>query len=95
MAVDSGISGGTNPPPGAAFYPIYSTGTSTGTPSANGHCIWQEGGPHIKGTTNNFGGTSAAEYGPLLFSFYPGPDPATRTRTNNYHRTLPNNPCPA
>jgi len=87
--------GCTNPPPGAAFYPIYSTGTSTGTPSANGHCIWQEGGPDIKGTTNTFGGNSTAEYGPLLFSFYPGPNPATRTRTNNYHRTLPNNPCPA
>ena len=87
--------GCTNPPPGAAFYPIYSTASSTGNPSANGHCVWQEGGPNIKGTTNNFGGTSAAEYGPLLFSFYPGPDPATRLRTNNYHRTLSSNPCPA
>ena len=35
---------GTTPPPGAAFYPIYSTGTSTANPSANGHCVWQFGG---------------------------------------------------
>jgi len=84
-----------NPPPGAQFYPIYSTGTSTMNPSANGHCVWQLGGPNIKGTTNNFGGNSSAEYGPLLFSFYPGPNPARRLRTNNFHQTLGYNPCPA
>ena len=60
-----------NSPPGSNFYPIYSTGTSTQNPSANGHCVWQLGGPYIKGTTNTFGGNSAAEFGPLLFSFYP------------------------
>jgi hypothetical protein len=87
--------GCTNPPPGAQFYPIYSTGTSTMNPSHNGHCVWQLGGPDIKGTTDNFGGNSTAEYGPLLFSFYPGPNPATRLRTNNFHQTLANNPCPA
>ena len=42
------------------------------------HCVWQLGGPCIKGTTNTFGGNSAAEYGPLLFSFYPNPNPAIR-----------------
>jgi hypothetical protein len=85
----------TNPPPGAAFYPIYSTGTSTLNQSANGHCVWQEGGPYIKGTTNTFGGTSSAEFGPLLFSFYSGPNPATRLRTNNFRNILDDNPCPA
>ncbi len=84
-----------NPPPGANFYPIYSTGTSTQTPSATGHCVWQFGGPYIKGTTNTFGGDSAAEFGPLLFSFYPNPNPALRLRTNNFRRVLSSNPCPA
>jgi hypothetical protein len=84
-----------NPPPGSQFYPFYSTGTSTMNPSHNGHCVWQEGGANIPGTTNTFGGSSAAEFGPLLFSFYPGPNPATRLRTNNFHQTLNYNPCPA
>jgi hypothetical protein len=87
--------GCTNPPPGASFYPIYSTGTSTGNHSSHGHCVWQFGGPNIKGTTNTFGGNSTAEYGPLLFSFYPGPNPATRTRANNFRQILDSNPCPA
>ncbi len=82
-----------NPPPGSNFYPIYSTGTSNGTPS--GQCVWQLGGPYIKGTTNTFGGNSAAEYGPLLFSFYPNPNPAVRLRTNNFRNVLSSNPCPA
>jgi hypothetical protein len=82
-----------NPPPGSNFYPIYSTGTSNGTPS--GHCVWQFGGPFIKGTTNSFGGNSATEFGPLLFSFYPNPNPAIRLRTNNFRQVLDHNPCPA
>jgi hypothetical protein len=82
-----------NPPPGSNFYPIYTTGTSNQTPS--GHCVWQFGGTHIKGTTNTFGGNSAAEFGPLLFSFYPNPNPAIRLRTNNFRNVLSSNPCPA
>ena len=88
-------SGCVNPPPGANFYPIYTTGTSTQNPSATGHCVWQFGGPYIKGTTNTFGGNSAAEFGPLLFSFYPNPNPAIRLRTNNFRNVLSSNPCPA
>ncbi|HEX9599420.1 MAG TPA: hypothetical protein VF963_08590 [Gaiellaceae bacterium] len=87
--------GCTNPPPGANFYPIYSTGTSTQNPSANGHCVWQFGGPYLKGTANTFGGNSTAEYGPLLFSFYPNPNPAIRRRANNFRNVLGSNPCPA
>jgi hypothetical protein len=87
--------GCTNPPPGAQFYPIYSTGTSTMNRNPHGNCVWQLGGTGIPGTTNTFGGNSTAEYGPLLFSFYPGPNPATRRRTNNFHQTLNYNPCPA
>jgi hypothetical protein len=57
--------------------------------------VWQFGGPFIKGTTNTFGGNSAAEYGPLLFSFYPNPNPAIRLRANNFRNVLSTNPCPA
>jgi hypothetical protein len=87
--------GCTNPPPGSNFYPFYTTGSSTQNPSSHGHCVWQLGGAFIKGTTNTFGGSSAAEYGPLLFSFYPNPNPALRLRTNNFRRILSSNPCPA
>ena len=51
--------------------------------------------PNIPGTTNTFGGNSAAEFGPLLFSFYPNPNPAVRLRTNNFRNVLESNPCPA
>ena len=84
-----------NPPPGSNFYPIYSTGTSNADTRAHGHCVWQLGGTDIKGTTNTFGGNSAAEFGPLLFSFYPNPNPAMRLRTNNFRNVLGSNPCPA
>ena len=83
-----------NPPPGSNFYPIYTTGTSTQNPNPKGHCVWQLGGTNLKGTTNTFGGTSAAEFGPLLFSFYPSPNPAVRLRTNNFRNVLASNPCP-
>jgi len=82
-----------NPPPGANFYPIYSTGTTNGTPS--GSCVWQLGGPYLRGTTNTFGGNSTTEFGDLLFSFYPNPNTAIRLRTNNFRRILNSNPCPA
>jgi len=84
-----------NPPPGSNFYPIYTTGSSTQTPDTNGHCVWQFGGPYLKGTTNTFGGNSAAEFGPLLFTFYPNPNPAIRLRTNNFRNVLSSNPCQA
>ena len=72
--------GCTNPPPGADVLPDLLDRHLDDEPEPNGHCVWQVGGPDIKGTTNTFGGNSTAEYGPLLFSFYPGPNPATRLR---------------
>jgi hypothetical protein len=92
--------GCTNPPPGADFYPIYSTGTAKGdfvkeSKDEKGGCVWQLGGTGIKGTTNTFGGNSTAEFGPLLFSNYPSPNVASRTRTNNFRNILSTNPCPA
>jgi hypothetical protein len=89
-----------NRPPGAAFYPIYTTAVSppypdVRPPRAGGTCVWHVGGANIPATTNTFGGNSTAEYGPLLFSFYPGPNPATRLRANNFRNVLSSNPRPA
>jgi hypothetical protein len=80
--------GCTNPPPGARFYPFFSTrhAESVG-------CFWQLGGAHIPGTTNAFGGSSATEFGPLLFLDYPGPGFAPIHRTNDFRQVLPSNPC--
>jgi len=82
--------GCTNPPPGALFYPIYST------TSVSGQCWWQLGGPMIPGTTNNFGGSSATEYSTLLGSVYQAGTSHHRGSVIvflNYHQILPNNPC--
>ncbi|MGE5138094.1 MAG: hypothetical protein ACM3JD_01420 [Rudaea sp.] len=78
--------GCTNPPAGATFYPIYTTGT------LNNGCVWQLGGPYIPGTTDTFGGNSAAEYGSLLSLAYPVPG-GVSYRYNDYRNTLSSNPC--
>jgi hypothetical protein len=54
-----------NPPNGARFYPFYSTTVRHGT------CTWQEGGRFLPGTTNDFGGSSTTEFGPLLKVAFP------------------------
>jgi hypothetical protein len=77
-----------NPPPGANFYPIFSTRNDDTV-----GCFWQEGGANIPGTKNTFGGTSTAEYGPLLFVDYPGPGFTPIHRTNDFRQVLTNNPC--
>ena len=92
-----------NPPPGSHFYPFYSTASTKkdfwtpphGAKPTEEGCAWQLGGAGIKGTTNDFGGNSTNEFGPLLFSFYPSPNPAVRLRTNNFRNILGSNPCPA
>ena len=78
-----------NPPVGAAFYPIFSTRQDHGT------CLWQEGGRFIPGTTNDFGGNSQREYGPILANFYPAANFEPQYIYENFHRTLNYNPCPA
>ncbi len=75
-----------NPPVGANFYPIYSTGT------VGGQCVWQLGSASIPGTTNTFGGTSTAEYGGLLLLAYPAPG-GPSLRFNDFRQVLSNNPC--
>ena len=77
-----------NPAKGAAFYPFYSTRLD------GAGCRWQEGGPFIPGTLDDFGGSSAAEFGPILANFYPAPDGQAQFILENFHRTLPFNPCP-
>ncbi len=75
-----------NPPVGANFYPIFTTrNTDAG-------CTWQLGGTHIPGTKKTFGGSSSAEYGPLLELAYPAPGGPT-LRYNDFRQVLSSNPC--
>jgi hypothetical protein len=80
-----------NPPNGASFYPIFSTRNSDDTE----RCMWQLGGALIPGTSNTFGGTSTAEYGPLLLSLYQlfGSTTVPSFRYNNFRQVLNTNPC--
>jgi hypothetical protein len=94
--------GCTNPPPGANFYPIYSTGRDTGTENGQGNgeggnpqiggCVWQFGGPAIPGTKNNFGGNSVTEYGKIFAQAIPFPG-GPIFRIENNRRILSSNPC--
>ena len=77
----------TNPPPGADFYPFYSTATS------DGQCVWQLGGAHIPETTHTFGGSSTEEFGSLLRLFYPGPGFTPFYQFNDFRNVLSSNPC--
>jgi hypothetical protein len=80
-----------NPPPNSVFYPFYTTRNAPGL-----GCVWQEGGPYIPGTTNEFGGSAQAEYGKLLAVSYPTSPTGTITkRFNDFHRNLSSLPCPA
>jgi hypothetical protein len=84
-------SGCVNPPVGADFYPFF---TATGGSST---CTWQEGGANIPGTTKSFGGSSTAEFGPLLQLAYPAATPpgSVSVRYNNFRQVLSSNPCPS
>jgi hypothetical protein len=78
-----------NPPAGAQFYPFFST------TFRQGECTWQEGGPFIPGTENNFGGSSTAEFGPLLHTLYPEPGFTTATLIRDFNSGDMRNPCRA
>jgi hypothetical protein len=79
-----------DPPPNSVFYPFYSA-TQVG-----GACMWQFGGPYIPGTTNDFGGSAHAEYGPLEAVSYPvAPFGTVSKRYNDFRKILSNVPCPA
>jgi hypothetical protein len=77
-----------NPPNGAQFYPFFTTGFH------RGGCTWQEGGNFIPKTTNHFGGSSTAEFGPLLQTVYPEPGFTTKLLINNFNSGDIRNPCP-
>jgi hypothetical protein len=77
-----------DPPNGAQFYPIYVA------KQVGGVCRWYLGGPNFPGSTNNFGGTSTAEYGPLVRFDYPDPS-GDLSRFNDFRNVLSSNPCPA
>ena len=81
-----------NPPPGATFYPFYTTNTATVPSIGSGTCVWQLGGANIPGTTNTFGGSSTTEFGPLLQLTYPGPHGIIH-RYNDFRQILSSNPC--
>jgi hypothetical protein len=78
-----------NPPKGAQFYPFFSTTMRNRT------CNWQEGGKFIPGTVNDFGGSSKAEFGPLLGIVYPRPGFVTQKQFRNFNSGPIKNPCPA
>ena len=77
-----------NPPPNSVFYPFYTTR------NAPQGCLWQFGGRYIPGTTNKFGGSAHAEFGPLLAVSYPSSPFGTITkRLNDFRNILPTLPC--
>jgi hypothetical protein len=77
-----------NPPVGAKFYPIYTLA------KVNGRCMFQQGGTHVPGTTNAFGGSSKTEYGTTVgFNRYPDLHFTTIRLAEVFHRDLPGNPC--
>jgi hypothetical protein len=74
-----------NPPPGAAFYPFFSTTMD------KHNCTWQEGGDFIPETVNDYGGSSATEFGALLLTTYPAAGFMPTTFFNNFNSgDLPN-----
>ena len=77
-----------NPPAGAAFYPFFSTTTQGGT------CMWQEGGDHIPGTVNDFGGNSTKEFGPLFTLVAPNTGFTIRKVIDDFNSGVLRNPCP-
>jgi hypothetical protein len=78
-----------NPPNGAAFYPFFST------TFRQGECTWQEGGKFIPGTVNNFGGSSTAEFGPLLQVTFPVAGFTTVSQFVDFNSGNLRNPCRA
>jgi len=76
-----------NPPNGAQFYPMFVARQTTAG------CRWYEGGPNFPGDTQNFGGSSTTEFGPLVRFDYPSPA-GNLSRFNDFRNILPNT-CPS
>jgi hypothetical protein len=58
-------------------------------------CTWQEGGDFIPGTIRDFGGSAAAEFGPLLQTTFPAAGFTTVQRFENFNSGDLANPCTA
>ena len=79
-----------NPPPGARFYPIYTT------IRGGGHCWLQQGGAHIPGTIRTFGGSSATEYGTnVRFNNYPTAGWTTIRLAEVFRKAVSGSLCPS
>ena len=78
--------GCTNPPPGATFYPFYTTHRM------GGGCVWEEGGRFLPSPIDNFGGTPTSAYGHLLTLAFPQPGGPVFA-IQDFHRDLPVNSC--
>jgi hypothetical protein len=87
-AVPNPGTGCVNPPAGAEFYPFYTTR------GGEGSCTWQFGGANIPGTQQTFGGSSTAEFGPLLEEGFPTPA-GIALRYREFRQVLSSNPCPS
>jgi len=59
----------------------------------DGPCTWQEGGNFIPGTTNNFGGSAATEFGHLISTTFPVAGFTTVERFENFNSGDIPNPC--
>jgi hypothetical protein len=82
-----------NPPRGSKFYPFFST------LKKGASCTWVEGGPHIAGTSNTFGGSSKTEFGTkakgnLLDLYYPSTPDKPEQIYEDFRHILSSNPCP-
>jgi hypothetical protein len=75
-----------NPPPGAAFYPMYVMQKGHGT------CWWKEGGKYLR-ATRKFGKSSKHEFGHLFVQTYPDVGFTQLHLLENFRRILPGNPC--
>ena len=78
-----------NPPNGAQFYPIFSTTFRHGIVHVAG------GRPVPPGTVNNFGGSSTAEFGPLLRTLFPEAGFTTSVLIDDFNSGDLANPCRA
>jgi len=86
----SGGPGCVMPPPGALFYPLFTTTMK------EDRCWWQLGGASIAGTTNTFGGTAATEFNTqefLLDIAGTTANPGSTTQIGDFYRLLPSDPC--
>lgn len=98
-----------NPAANSEFYPFFSTfvergdrdnehGDDRGGDHGGDHgddhrCFWQLGGAHIPGTRELFGGSSTAEYGPILTLTYAAAGGKRTRLLNDFRRVLDSNPC--